>query len=144
MPTLDTTVLALWGVGVPPYSARGLSQTLEPIDMSVDTARDINGALMDLSSSQFRKYKSKVTGTDQQPPAVDGVWPGHVVTVDCVAELCAPEYSLLQRGAVPGSEREETGFTFYRPRLEMMVVGFNTSTDEYGAQVGWEMDLEEV
>jgi hypothetical protein len=139
----STTVLRLWGVGVPPYSARGLNQTLEPIEASVHVERTINGGLLDLSHEQFRKYKSTITGSDQQPPAVDGVWPGQLVTVDCVVELAYPEYASPQRTAVPTSERSESGWNFYRPRLEMVIVGFAVDRDEYGAQVGWSMNLEE-
>jgi len=140
----DTTLLFLAGVGVPPYSARGLTQTLEPIDAAQNIQRSINGEPMDLSSEQFRKYKSTISCSDQQPPAVDGVWPGHYVTVDCVFELCYPEYGVPQRTAVEGSQREESGFIFYRPRLYMIVMGFNATKDEYGATTGWSMELEEV
>ena len=50
--------------------------------------RTVNGALADLSYEPFRKYKSTISGQDQEPPAVDGVWPGPAVEVGCVAELC--------------------------------------------------------
>ena len=140
----DTTFLVLQGIGVPPYSAPGLTQTIAPIDAAKNLQRAIDGTLMDLSSEQFRKFKSTISGTDQQPPAIDGVWPGHTVEVDCISELCYPEYAVPSRNAVPGSEREENGFVFYRPSLQMMVTDFSIQTDEYGAQVGWTMDLEEI
>ncbi len=34
----DETVLSLLGLGVPPYSARGLTQTLEPLDQATSLA----------------------------------------------------------------------------------------------------------
>lgn len=138
------TVLELWGNGVPPYSARGLHQTLEPIDAASNAQRTINGELIDLSFSQFRKYKSTITGSDQQPPAVDGRWPGTIIVVDCVTELAVPEYSMPDRDIVPGSLRSESGFLFYRPRLTMMILGFSVDRDEYGAQVAWTLNLEEI
>jgi len=141
---LDPTILRLAGIGVPPYSARGLQQTLQPIDEAANIVRTINAALVDLSAPQFQKYKSTITGSDQKPPAVDGVWPGKVIIVDCIPELCTDEYGTPSRIVVEGSDHEEAGFLFYRPRLTMMVLGFTMTTDEYGAQVSWTMDLEEV
>jgi hypothetical protein len=140
----DDTLLVLAGIGVPDYSARGLTQTLEPIEASTSLRRTVNGALVDWSYAQFRKYKSTISCQDQEPPAVDGVWPGHVVTVDCVAELSYPVGGSPSRPVVPGSARTEGAFTFYRPRLQMLVTGFSVSRDEYGAAVQWQMDLEEV
>jgi hypothetical protein len=138
------TVLALSGIGVPPYSARGLSQTLEPIDQAANLQRTINGSLLDLSSPSFRKYKSTVTGSDQRPPSCDGLWPGQQVVVDCVAELAYHEPGTPQRPGVAGSSFSEAGFTYYRPQLTMIVTTFQLSKDEWGATIGWTMTLEEV
>ena len=138
-------LLTLAGVGVPPYSARGLTQTLEPIEASAQLRRTVNGALVDLSYEAFRKYKSTIACQDQEPPAVDGVWPGRVVTVDCVAELCfATAGNSPARPAVDDSERVEGAFTFYRPILTMRVTGFSVTRDEYGSGVSWQIMLEEV
>jgi hypothetical protein len=140
----DDTLLVLSGIGVPDYSARGLTQTLEPIEASSSLRRTVNGALKDLSYAQFRKYKSTVSCQDQEPPAIDGVWPGHVVTVDCVTELSYPSGGSPARPVVLGSARTEGAFVFYRPALQMRVTGFSVSRDEYGAAVQWQMELEEV
>lgn len=140
------TLLTMSGPGVPPYSARGLTQSLDPIDFASQTRRTINGNLKDLSVSQFRKYKSKISGKDQLPPACAGVWPGQLVSVECISELCyatGGTFSTPERTAVAGSTRVEGDFTFYRPVLEMRVIQFSIETDEWGAQVGWSMDLEE-
>jgi hypothetical protein len=85
--TFENTVLRLTGVGIPPYSARGLRQTLVPIGAAAQLRRTINGTLRDFSAEQFRKYSSVIQGDDQQPPAVDGVWPGRQVTVHCITEV---------------------------------------------------------
>ena len=139
------SVLSLSGIGVPPYSARGATQTLEPIDQAAQLRRTVNGALVDLSRSEFRKYRSTISCSDQQPPAVDGLWPGQIVTVGCIAEL-----SYLTSGGSParmpvgGSVRTEGSYTFYRPSLSMRVVGFSQERDEFGAVVSWSLQLEEV
>lgn len=144
----DTTVLAFSGASVPPYSARGLTQSLAPIDFAADMRRTINGNLKSLAPSQMQKYKSTIsTGqfTDQQPPAVDGVWPGQIIAVDCISELCyltsggAPE-----RAVVAGSSRVDGDFTFYRPVINFRVMTWTFTRDEYSDEVTWSMDLEEV
>lgn len=140
---VGTTELNLWGIGVPRYSARGLSQTLEPIDDHEQIERTIDGGLIDMSSDELRKYKSTITGSDQQPPAVDGVWAGREVTVDCIAELACDQYAILGRTPVEGSQRDSHGFTIYRPRLVMWVFRFSLERDEYGVQISWKMELEE-
>jgi hypothetical protein len=138
------TNLVLSGPGVQPYSARGLTQTLSPINAASSQRRTINGNLKDLSRSQFRKYQSTVNCADQTAPALEGVWPGLQVTVDCVTELSFPTATGgPERTVVPGSSRVDGDFTFYRPRLIMRVVDFNESHDEYGAQVSWSLQLEE-
>lgn len=138
------TLLRLQGIGVPPYSARGLSQTLAPIDQAANSARTVNGDLDDLSFSGFKKYKSTITGSDQQPPNVNGIFPGMVITVDCVAEISMDEGATPNRPIVPGSEITEGAHTTFRPRLQMMVMAFQLSHDEYGRQIDWTMDLEEI
>jgi len=137
------TVLSLLGLGVPAYSARGLTQTLEPLDQATSLARTINGELIDLSRAEFRKYKSTISGTDQRPPSCDGLWPGRQIVVDCIEELAYPDGGTPLRPVVAGSSFSESGFTYYRPRLTMVVTDFQLSRDEYGAQVGWSMSLEE-
>lgn len=145
----EDTILTLSGVGVPLWSARGLRQSLTPIAQSVQPRRTVNGTLVDLSNALFYKYASTISCSDMRPPAVDGKWPGQVVVVDCVQELCVEantdsETEDLGRESVPGSVREENGFVFYRPRLTMMVVGMEMETDEWGQVVAWSMSLEEV
>lgn len=138
------TVLRLSGIGVPPYSARGLKQSLAPIDAATNIKRTVNGDLTDISFTGFRKYKSTISGTDQQPPNVSGAWPGRTVTVDCVSELSMDEGGTPERTVVPGSEVTEGAHTTFRPRLTMMVLTFSLNQDEYGRQIDWSMDLEEV
>src|SRR3954451_87433 len=114
---MSETLLVLSGIGVPDYSARGLTQTLEPIEASASLRRTINGALKDLSYAQFRKYKSTISCQDQESPAVDGIWPGLIATVDCVPELSHPAAASPSRPVVAGSARTAGTFVFFRPQL---------------------------
>lgn len=137
------TVLTLTGMGVAPYSARGLTQSLTPISAALHMRRTINGTLVDLGQAQFRKYRSTISGTDQKSPTVGGIWPGALLTVECIAELAVSGGS-ADRPAVTGSTYTDGGVTYYRPVLQMRVVGFSLDQDEYGAQVSWSLELEEV
>lgn len=144
------TVLELTGMGVVPYSSRKAQQTLEPIAQAgANIKRDVNGGLHVLGGSQFQKYKSTITCTDQRPFASDGVWPGKVVTVSCIAELAyqgasaSPERTPVAGSTYTEGEGEHQWF-FYRPQLVMMIRSFRLNYDEYGAEVGWTMELEEV
>ena len=131
-------------MGVPPYSARGLSEKLSPVPASQQLRRTINGNLVDFSSEQFRKFQVSISGSDQDPPALNAVWPGTELVVDCISEI-AYESSTggPDRQEVAGSIREADSFTYYRPQLTMKVVNFQLDKDEYGAQISWTLDLEE-
>ena len=137
---MTDTALVLSSMGVPIYSARGLTQTLAPIQGAFDLRRDVNGILVDLSQSKFRKFTSKISCSDVNAPALDGITVGMVLTVSCVCELsCSgtPSRSVA-------SSRSEGGYTFYRPQLTMMVTGFDTSVDEWSGLTTWTLSLEEV
>jgi hypothetical protein len=140
----ETTVFDIDEVGVPPYSARGVTQTLEPI--SAQMRRTINGDLVDLGATQFRKYRSTVTCTDMDSPAIDGIWPGMTINVSCIPELAYPDAtgSSPEKPVVSGSSRTADGFVFYRPKLAMKVTGLRIGKDEYGAACNWQMSLEEA
>lgn len=131
-----------------PYSAAGLKQSLSPIDESKQIERTINGELIDFSYTPMQKYKSTITGSDLRPPAVDGVWPGKEVVVDCIATLSFMTDVGVTFARDPVDYEDgvwfEQGFTVYRPRLRMLVMDFQLDEDEYGAVVGWHMDLEEI
>lgn len=139
------TDLVIVGMGISPYSARGLTQTLTPIEAAKNLRRSINGELFDLSFDQFRKYQSKITCQDQATPAIDGIWPGAEVTVYCVAELSRlTDTEGPARPVVPGSERIAGAFTFYRPILVMRVVACETEREEWAADYSWSLELEEI
>ncbi|MDP2358553.1 MAG: hypothetical protein Q8M31_21210 [Beijerinckiaceae bacterium] len=105
----------------------------------------MNGALVDLSLAQFRKYKSSITCNDMRSPVIGGIWPGQTVTVECVAELnYYTSGGSAERTVVSGSSRTEGPLTYYRPELVMCVTGFNVQHDEYRAAVSWTLQLEEI
>jgi hypothetical protein len=138
------TLLEISGPGIADYSARGASQTLDPIDASSVMARTVNGALIDLSPSQMRKYKSSIRCHDVETPALDGVWPGMLLTVNCIAELgYKTAGGTPGRPVVAGSSRTSGAWTWYRPQLSMRVINYSVSRDEYGAMTDWSLDLEE-
>jgi hypothetical protein len=156
----DYTVLSIEGLDFPAYSQRGLVQSLTMIDQAKGSRRTLNGVLVNVVDSQFRKYASSISnGTVEgtQPPAFDIIYPGQVLTVGCIAELCQKlssteldteselsTESYLSRTAVEGSIRYEDGFVFYRPVLSMMVKDYSVELDEWQAVVSWNIDLEEV
>ncbi len=76
------TLLVMSPIGVPLYSARGLTQTLTPVAEAKPTPRrTINGELRWLGLQQMQKYESTISCTDQQAPRFDGIWPGQAVFV---------------------------------------------------------------
>lgn len=154
----DVTLFDIAEVGVPPYSARGITEQLGPIQGAGQLFRDINGTLQDLGATQFRKYQLTVTCTDMDSPALEGIWPGMTLTIDCQTELSyLTSTGSPSRTVVPGSSRTglmaeddgggSDGFTYYRPRLTMKVMDYQIGTaDGWDGNVGvnWQLQLQEV
>jgi len=136
--------LVLTGMGASPFSLRNATQLLAPIAASSQLRRTVNGSLVNISASQFQKFKSTIRGDDQLPPAFNDAWPGLQLTVDCISELSYLTGGAPDRTVVPNSSRIEGAYTFYRPRLIMRVVSFEFDTQEYNAHVAWTLELEEV
>jgi hypothetical protein len=144
LPT-EGTLLVLDGIGIPLYSARGLTQTIKPIDQAAQTRRTLNGILKDLSYSQFRKLTTTLSCKDQRPPSLNNVWPGTTVTMHCVQRLTYPVGGTPMRPAVIGSTIQEGDFVSYLPILQVMLVKpWELSTDEWPADVTWQSEWEEV
>lgn len=142
---MSDTLLVLAGLGVPLYSARGLDQTLDPISGAGEFERDVNGGLVDMTPPQFKKLASTISCEDVEAPAFDGVPVGTEVTVDCIRELAyLTATGTPQRTVVTGSERVVGDWTYYRPQLQMVVIAFSSSQNEYGRTVQWTLQLEEV
>lgn len=145
MPDPVETLLVISPIGLPSYAARGIKQTLANSASSQNMRRTVNGQMVNLAPSQLQKYKSTLTCDDMESPALDGIWPGATLTINCITELAyLTAGGSPQRPVVSGSARTEGSFSFYRPVLTMMVVDFKIETDEWGAKVGWQAELEEV
>ena len=143
----EWTVLRITGLGVVPYSTRAATQSLEPIGQAgANIYRDVNGVLRSVGgTTAFQKYRSTISGNDMRPIAVNGVWPGKLVTVQCIATLgYLTATALPARSVVPGSSFIEGDWTFYRPELGMMVLSWSLKEAEYEGAISWSMELEEV
>jgi hypothetical protein len=146
--TRPLTYLRLDPIGVPIYSARGLTEEFT-LDGDAQLARTVNNVLIDLSAEEDEKYKLTISCTDQNMPALDGVKRGMILTVDS-----ATEFNYMTVGGSPSREvasttddpatRTEGALTFYRPRLTMMVADYRLTHDEAGDVYGWTLDLVEV
>lgn len=130
---------------LPLYSARGLSQTLDPIDATVSQERTVNAELVDLSLVRFRKYRSVISANDVRPPSRDDIWPGMTVTVECA---CVRSYPTIggspARTPVTGSQFVEGDFTFYRPTFTFMIGKMTGRFEEWEAGNDWSIELSEV
>ena len=141
----DSTLLKISGVGMSPYAARGLTQTLNPIEQAKDLRRTINGELIDFSVEQFRKYASVISGNDQMPPGVAGVWPGRGRPGRMRRRALLPHRGRKRRAARGGGLGAHRGSVHLLPTgAEMRVVDFSQSFDEWDAQVSWSLTLEEI
>lgn len=143
----EWTVLRITGLGVVPYSTRAATQSLEPIGQAAaNIYRDVNGVLRTVGgTTSFQKYRSAISGSDMRPIAVNGVWPGKLVTVQCITTLAyLTDTEAPARAVVPGSSFVEGDWTFYRPQLAMMVLSYSLEEAEYEGAVSWSMELEEV
>lgn len=130
---------------ITPYSRRGIRQTLEPIPQAQQLRRNINGTLINLGQSGFQKYRTTLSCDDMDVPALDGIWPGETVTMDCIAELSyRTSGGSPSRTVVGGSSRVSGDFTFYRPQLTVMLTVPRVNIDEWNADTGWQMEFEEV
>lgn len=150
--SLDTTGTILTmstvddgGIVLPLYSARGITQTLEPIDGSMFQARTVNAELVDLSVSRFRLFKSVISASDVRPPSRDDIWPGRKVTVGCAYLLSYPTIGgTPSRTVLTGSDFVEGDFTFYQPLITFMLGKASGNFAEWEADYRWSLSMEEV
>ena len=99
--------------------------TLEPIAQATTVARDCRGDLADISLAQFRQYKVTITCTDHEAPELTDIWPGQDITIACIPGLGAAN---------------TTGDVLTIP---CKVTAWNTSRDEWAAEVAWQLEAEQ-
>jgi hypothetical protein len=119
------TLLAIDGIDFSQFAVRGITMTLAPIDQAKSVARDCRGMLADISLEQFRQFKVSITCTDHEAPELTDVWPGQDVTITCIPGL----------GAANGTGDVLT--------ILAKVTSWNTSRDEWAAEVAWQLEAEQ-
>jgi len=119
------TLLSIDLIDFSDYAVRGITMTLTPIDQAKNLARDCRGDLADISVAQFRQYKVTITCTDHEAPVLTGIWPGQDVSISCIPGL----------GASNSSGDVLT--------ILAKVTTFNTSRDEWAAEVAWHLEAEQ-
>lgn len=169
------TQLTLNRGGFPPFSARGCTQTLTPLENG-ELRRTVNGNLLFTGSLSHQKYRTRLQCLDEETPALEAITRGEAVEVGCIARLVQEVVgdgslasALLTRIPVVESVRAtdikgdaiaiqsvegrqvsfahtiragEKIYLSYQPTLTMRVISFHVETNEWGAQVGWRLDLE--
>ena len=138
----QSTLLLITPTGLPVYSSRGIRQSYAPVN--ADLRRTINGVLKNVMPSQMLKYKSTITCDDMNVPALDGVFPGTSLTINCVFELAYLNGGTPQRTVVSGSSRTDGVFTYYRPQIVFLVRDYEVDVEEWGAKINWRLECEEV
>ncbi len=130
---------------LPLYSAIGLNQTLEYTDGALVQEETVNGELVDLAVSRFRKLQSTISANAVKPPSFDLIYPGLKVVVGCAYRLSYPTVGGTPgRTVVSGSQFTEGDYTFYQPQLLMMVGKMTGRFDEWEAGNDWSIQLREV
>ena len=119
------TLLAIDDIDFSQYAVRGITMTLAPIEQAAALARDCRGVLADISLAQFRQYKVSITCTDHEVPELTGIWPGQDITITCIPGLGAAN---------------TTGDVLI---ILAKVTTWNTSRDEWAAEVAWQLEAEQ-
>lgn len=146
------TKLTLSTIDLHPFSARGATYDINPIDASGGSRRDINGTLHDLSDPAFNKYTLSISCSDFRTPSFNNLKRGMTVVVGCPFEWFYPipepdettPGDAAVRSIVAGSLRDKDGIRYYRPEMTMMVLSFGDSNHEFAATEDWTLVLEEV
>lgn len=141
-----------------------------PIESGI-LRRTINGELIYAGKIQSHKYRSIISCEDKASIAMEGFWRGSELKVGCIQRLWQKGHGtevVLERDPVERSvfattpdQKEVTiesvagrritftlnvldAFVSYRPWLNMRVISFTLTTDEWGLKAGWRLELEEI
>lgn len=119
------TLLQIDAISFSDYAVRGITMTLEPIEQAKNVARDCRGDLADISVAQFRQFKITIVCTEHEAPELTDVWPGKDITITCIPGLGAAN---------------TTGDVLI---ILAKVTKWNTSRDEWAAEVAWQLEAEQ-
>lgn len=119
-----TTLLEIDGVDLGPYAARDLDVTLSMIKEGT-FKRTVNGRLVSLIDSSFKKYAVKIGCTDMAAPSLNDVFWGKEV------------YLTL----IEGMGVEDPGYDVLH--LAAMIVDWSVNRNERTGQVTWSIEFEE-
>jgi hypothetical protein len=166
------TVLDLSTIPLPPGSARGIRERLEVVAPTATIRRTVNNQAISLRVPGEDKYRVSLSCDDLHLPSLDGLAVGDEVLVACTTELstrisAGATSAALARTPVAGSvhARRIDGQSvsvsvngrvvnisaqavdvtvFYRPLLTCLVESWSGDSDEWAAEVGWSLELQEV
>lgn len=138
----EYTDLVISGVGLPDYALRGVKQTVTLIDQASRLERTVNGKLVEVGDPAFRKYKTTITGSDQEAPALGDVWPGRLVTVTSVVSWASSGTGATGGATGPTGGGTPTGATAVG--FTGLVKSFDVSVDEWSATVDWTLEIEQL
>lgn len=79
----NMSALEISGIAFPPGSDRFISVSVQAIGEAADMRRTVNGQLVNVARSAFRKHAVSISCSDQRPPGLAEIWPGHYV--ECIA-----------------------------------------------------------
>jgi hypothetical protein len=117
------TLIAIDAIDFTDYSVRGITMTLTPIDQAKNLARDCLGNLVDISVAQFQQFKVTITCTDNDAPELHGIWPGRDISITCLPQMDGTSHTPLT--------------------ILAKVTSWNTSRDEWGAEIAWQIEAEQ-
>jgi hypothetical protein len=138
----EYTDLIISGVGLPDYALRGVRQTVSLIDQASRLERTVNGKLVDIGDPAFRKYRTTISGQDQEAPALGDVWPGRLVTVTSVVSWASSGTGATGGATGPTGGGTPTGATGVG--FTGLVKSFDVEVDEWAASVSWTMEIEQL
>ncbi len=168
---MEETRLILSQGGFPPFTARGCSQSLYPLESAL-LRRTVNGKLISLGAPGQLKYRSVIRCEDEESPALEGLWPGTFVEVHCIQYLWqktfSPRLSLSRTPRIDSlkaidqkkrpygvkwqnneailetEEQEGPWYLGYQPILTMTVITHESHHQEWGDKNPWSITLEET
>lgn len=156
-------------IRIPRHAGFGVEQSMAFIELAGQAKRDVNGGLIRIQNSLFRKYTTEISVSRTGAPTFGNLNPQDLLTIHCVAEITQRVSSgaaTLIRDPVPDSvrcfkandkeiagfsvsERSVTGATgatylTFRPILECAVSAFSWNQNEITGEVSWSLSAEEV